>query len=307
MEIAKGIEQHCESRPIANKKTLMNGLRSFSQFIWLVACLCGLIALSAERVSNAKEVAVRLVDGRTLQGEVDSASDKHRLWLRSSRPGILLRSSVPRSEVLSIDDLGPSDGADAAAERRTPASPAPHPIQHSTFVNTTPATVKVPETMPRVQSLEVQAEVANWDADPETDGLRIHVLPMDERGSIVAVDGTLEARLVGLAMADHDGRDPLPELGLWSQPVKRSDFDAWGAVYNLPFQQAHPDFVTTVAPEAIVASKLGMAGQQLLHASETTVVIRADSRLRDALQVQSGKRFLDSEGAQWRQSTRWSR
>lgn len=87
----------------------------------------------------------------------------------------------------------------------------------------------------RVQSLAVEAAVANWDQDAEWDGIELRVLPRAADGIILPVTGTVAVDLIGRLHFPERTTRGFPKLGTWSQAVRAHDFGSRGSIYHLPF------------------------------------------------------------------------
>jgi len=252
-------------------------------------------------------ITVQLIDGCCFTAPLDPRSDGEDLWLRWERPGIVLLRPI-RWEVISKARVA---GHDVSAEelRRcvevvrgeiAVAAEARPPDDHNVIQQTTHVAVDAtPPPAPRVaasavRSVSAEAVVANWDADVEVDGLVVDVYPLDERGRIVPVHGTLEADLtawpVGLSV-----RQPPVDLGRWSLPVRLDDFGTAGARYRLPFMAIHPEFHLAVGPYGALHVRLSVPGEGVFESTVGMVRIRPYSPVRDRLQQSAGRRFFPQE------------
>ncbi len=250
--------------------------------------VCGGLASNVEAVERGDAVVLRLSDGRVARGVLDSEPSSDHVVLATSTDGIEVRSRFAADRVLSIlaaDEFDRDNGTillDGAAPgpRRPTASAA---------------------RRPRVRSLSIAARVANWDADPEIDGLLVHVVPLDDDGEVVPVDGTLNFELTLQQFATRRQlpwrrRDrPFFTSDRWSVPLRASDFGLHGAYVRLPFKQAHPEIDLDVAPNGLLRGRLGVRGQGVFEASDADVRLRRFSRFRDELEQLTGQRFHQRE------------
>jgi hypothetical protein len=262
---------------------------------------CSALALGPGPAWAGELLSVRADDGRVLQGEVDARTNKQLLWLRLGSPQVVVCSSIQWDRVLSArykDRLLSAAELAGLAEglKSEPAEEMP-----STYAAGQIDTARR-EPLParsKVCSLAIEAAVANWDGDVETDGLQIRVLPLAADGSITAVDGMISIRLIGQRVRGRAGQEVFEELGRWTQRIRRSDCGPWGAVYQLAFWKVHPDFDLEYAADGLVHGQLGVPGQGNFEAS-VPVQLRTYFPLRDQLQLQSQTRFLPQERTGWR-------
>ncbi len=147
----------------------------------------------------------------------------------------------------------------------------------------------------RVGYLKLDAAVANWDADPEVDGLLIRIQPTNDSGDTLPVAGLLEVEVIGRETGVLRPAQPFVRIGYWSQPVRLDDFGPDGAVYRIPFQQVHPEFQRQYAPHAAVLARLSVPSMGVFTATADTVRIRPFSPVRDKLQQLTGQRFFPEE------------
>lgn len=256
-------------------------------------------------------VTVELASGRRFTAEVDARTDRSRLWLRRDlKSGFLLRpidwagvvcvelggdrftgeefhhavGKVRQSLPAEADrDATPSAIAVGPAENRLGASTARQPhVQDS-------------RRAPRVRSFVVEAQLANWDGDVETDGLLVRIMPLDDRGVAVPVHGTLEVTLTAEGVGVVQRPRPFARLGRWAKPVRRAEFGPYGATYRLPFQSVHPQFDDRWAAFGAVHARLSVPGHGTFEQTADDVRIRAYSAVRDRLQQTTGRRFFEQE------------
>ncbi len=284
-----------------------------------------LVVGSGGSVCYAEEVTVQLKNGRKVSGEVDFRTSDELLWLRISDPGIVLRSAFAWQQVDSVLHRGQKLSAKEFGAR-TPHLKSKLP-ENFFSTNRQPVVVRpdadlsqIPSANQqagqagrpldgdqqsysnrRVQSLHIEAVVANWDGDVETDGLRIFVYPLDAVGRVVPVNANLRLKLFGQRFAPTTARrwrrnQPFPELETWSVRVRKSDFDEErGAVYDLRFRRFHPEIDVDIAPDALLNARLSVPGNGSFDASDANVNLRPLSQFRDELQLGTGRRFLRRE------------
>lgn len=245
----------------------------------------------------AEKITVLLADGRILRGVVDSHTDSHRLWLRRDTERVELASALPWERIVEGHIAGQVVTPD---ELRLWADRHRAPGRKFRDIPAGPVVVQTPVSVTNAmkpRTLIIDAILAQWDDDVQTDGVRIFVMPVNAGGTIVPVDGEIEFTLV-VETDPFSGR-PLPnprrkfhELERRSQLVRRADFSHGAAVYELSFSRMHPDFALEVAPQALVHAKLGVPGTGVFEASDSQVMLREYSCFRDHLQYFTHRRYL---------------
>lgn len=205
----------------------------------------------------AQTAVVTLSDGRTLRGDVDPQTDEQHLWLKTVHQNLTLRSRFDWSQVTHIHypDAGlPNrprlqgvDGLDA--KQPLLAGPESWPL------------TRLAQDPRAVRTLRIEAHFANWDRDPEVDGVRVRVVPEDWYGQPVPVRAAIDFRLVGWRQRNVGGQRvsrerPFVRLAEWSRRTDPHEFGPEGTVFELPFRN-RPNFqLATVQLEA----RLGIAG-----------------------------------------------
>lgn len=287
------------------------------------ACAAVLPALAAESPPQTV-VEVLLADGRTVSGVVDAASTSEILWLRSAQPGIVLQSGFPVGKIAHVVSDGQLLGAaEFLAQRQQVATSLDDAFWSDFWSFTVPVLVPgfgpfplppcgvcepighcAPFPMPAavcpIASLQVAARAANWDADPEADGLLCEVIPLDEFGRLAPVNGLLTLELYGqtTAYGPHDHQAPpaaFPRLATASIPVHDRDFTAGPATYRLTYRGFHPAANFNLAWYGLVTARLAVPGTGVFQASDDSVSLRSPSWLRDSHQALRGSRYLPGE------------
>jgi hypothetical protein len=146
----------------------------------------------------------------------------------------------------------------------------------------------------KVQSLFIEARLANWDRDAAADGVELRIVPLTADNRLVAIAGVLQGELVSRNLSPAPREDALVSLGKWSQQVRVSDFARFsGAFYRLPFSSPHWEPNPTVLSYGWLRVRLQVAGQGQFSA-ETTVRVRSHNPTRD--QVLEYERTHDAFG-----------
>jgi len=281
---------------------------SFFVSLWCVGA--GLPEPGPGRAWAAESVEIRLESGHTAAGEVDAKTNNDALWLRTTEPSMAMSRPIPWSTVLGARHQGKDYSAaefQPLAEKLKSSLPKdffsrdlpPGDAARAAGTNQRASSRSGSRPAQKVASLRIEARTANWDDDVEVDGLEVRVLALAHDGSVVAVEGTLDVRLIGRRIAGEPTRDLFPELGHWGEPVRAADVGTWGAVYRLPFRTAHPEFDRHLSRDGLVHARLGVPGQ---GAFETSVPVRfrACRPLRDELEHREQRRFLAEERTAWR-------
>ena len=156
-------------------------------------------------------------------------------------------------------------------------------------------------SVPRVSSITFDARLANWDGDVETDGLLIDVLPLDRDQAAIPVSGTVEIELFAPPRrlshdTPHAGEDTVVLVERWTRTIRPADFGASGARLRLPFGAVHPEFDTDLLAYGLVHVRLVAPGHGVFDDSRDAVRIRPWAPNRDQMEMNTGRRFLSTEG-----------
>jgi len=277
------------------------------------SCRVRIVLLAiAPAVSSAAElpaVTVDLATGRKLRAVLDSRTSEHQLWLRFGNTQTVVQRGFDWRSVIEVREgtrtiesselvqlaKAARQPDDASTQRRvvvrSSASPSDLPQ---------PAVLRTPVHLTRVASVTFDATLANWDADVMTDGLYITVAALDPQGQPVSVRGTLTAELFSMKRVDQDeiphgrGRD-LRRMERWSTQIDFQPDDVNSGLVRLPFQTPYPEFDIDWAPFGLVHIQLVVPGQGVFDHSIDGLRIRPWAPLRDALELQTGRRYFPSE------------
>ena len=230
------------------------------------------------------DVAVRTHDGRTLRGRIDPRSSDDTLWLAAEAAGITITSTTPAADVLEV----------------VAAAPVTLPPLWTEIIDDRPAPSPSPAGAPiaannRVQSLELFAMPANWDADPEIDGLRVWVLPRNAHGEPVAIGGSLRGELL---VETGDARPANRHFAVeerWQRELSTTEFGPEGAVLELPFRHLRPEARTEFPPLGVLQMRLMVPGQGAYDAVLSDVLLTLPSWNRDRSELLTGKRYFPGE------------
>ena len=257
-----------------------------------------IVAFSASAVCAA-ELTVFTSTGRRLRGELDRQTDGQSLWLRTTAPGISLRSRTDWANVTAViadgKELTPDETIRLAQIEvpPLPAEPVPQlePRSEVEWPDAPPVVEAVPPApcldcirprrvfVPRVETIDTRVVVANWDADAEPDGIEVEVRPTVYGRPIDPPRGAVSVRLYGEPIQEGSRvrilrrHDWPTELGRWSVPLHECDFVHGTAIVRLPFQQIDPFHGRRFAPVGYAHVRLGVNGQGAFDAG-TPVVLR---------------------------------
>jgi hypothetical protein len=271
--------------------------------------LAGILLLSVRSApASEPELILRLASGRQFTGTIDPKSNDTGIVLRSTRGGMTVRRPVAWDRIVAatvdgraatVEELrtlaegvggrGPGDGGREAevAELRKVENLAP---------------VEPPLILPRMTAVSFDARIANWDADVETDGLIVDLLPMDADGYLAPVSGMVEIELFApqrrvFHHAPLSGGDTLERVERWTRAIRAADFTANGVRLRLPFGAVHPEFDTDwlASHYGLVHVRLAAPGHGTFDASQDGLRIRPWAPNRDQLELKSIPRFLPTE------------
>jgi len=279
----------------------------------LALLLISLWIIGLGRTAYAAEpVTVEVASGRTYTGYVDSKTDGERLWLRFEGMATTIRrpvswesiaSATVGEEQLTAGEL--REQADALASDRAPIETiASGEVQAEatddapSYAEQAHAAIYAP---PEICSIEIDAYLANWDGDVESDGVLLHVYPRDGQFRLSPVSGTLWVEVIGERPAATKAKyartrgKPFPRLATWTKQLTPQMVTSQGAVYRLPFQALHPDFDLDLGQYAVVHARLTVPGEGVFEDSEGLVRVRRYSPIRDELQFLTRDRFFPTE------------
>ena len=248
-------------------------------------------------------VEVHLASGRTFRGHVDPRTDDGQLWLRFTRGDMTILRPIQWSRIAGVAQ---AEQTWTAAEfrpiadmlkSRTPravlkSGPSAAELRSAIGLGDPSRPLPVDD---RVTQVQIDAYVANWDVDVETDGIVVHVFPLSQQGLVLPVSGTLEATLVGQNSSLVNQGAIFPRLARWVEQVLPEHLGPAGAIYRLPFQAVHPDFNFEVAAKGLLHVRLIVPGQGTFESSVATLRIRPYSSVRDRRQQAHGERFFPVE------------
>ena len=262
-------------------------------------------------------LTLRLASGREFTGAIDAESDGEKLVLRSSSRGMTIRRPIRWERIVAAaidgkpatnDELRALAKEAAAAVSPDPRLPTPASQLGQRQEDRGQGTgdrgqeVVVPPPFVPVTTITFDARIANWDADVETDGLILDLMPIDAEGYLAPVSGVAEIELFALQRrvfhhAPLSGGDTLERVERWTQVINPADLTASGFRLKLPFGAVHPEFDTdwVASPYGLVHVRLIAPGHGTFDASQDGIRIRHWAPNRDQLELKRYPRFLPTE------------
>ena len=271
-----------------------------------------LSAASLDRATAEQPVTVQMRSGRSLTAQIDARTDASRLWLRfSSASTVVLRpiawdrvagarhgeKVMTAAEFRAAIDQLKTTHKDQQGDNSAPRDDRQSPDSHAQRAR------EVLGGDRRVRSVHIDARVANWDADVESDGLLVHVYPLDEAGQLVAARGSATVTLLGVAGETRpsaqggarSNRLSFPKLGRWTRQIRVADVGPTGVVLKLPFGAVHPEFDGRPRSLGSVHVRLTAPGHGVFEDTAATVRIRSLDWTREVNNEVRGSRFFPIE------------
>jgi hypothetical protein len=247
----------------------------------------------------AEPVVAHMRNGRSLTGVVDAQTTSRRLWLRLTAQNIVALSSVDWRDVTRIEASGRNYSVNEfLPEAIRQKSHVPANVFVKPIAKRGDPVVDERKVLPRVRSLKIDAELANWDGDAEADGFELRISPLASDRNVVPVSGMLTVQLIGQNLTPDQMFEPIGEnysrLEYWSMQIKPRSFDGQEAVVRLPFTRIHPEFDVDVRMYGQLNASLNVDGQGVYDAT-VPVIMRTYSPLRERMQQYNRYRFFPGE------------
>lgn len=253
-------------------------------------------------------LTLRLASGREFTGAIDVQSSDQALVLRSANGGMTVRRPIrwERIAVATIDGKAATIGELRALAKEAPvihcARPGVRTEDRGQRTGGRPQETVVPPPFIPVTSIAFDVRIANWDADVETDGLVLDLMPIDAEGYLAPVSGMAEIELFApqrrtFDLAPLSGGDTLERVERWTPVINPADFTASGIRLKLPFGAVHPEFDTDwlASHYGLVHVRLTAPGHGTFDASQDGIRIRPWAPNRDQLELKRFPRFLPTE------------
>ncbi len=258
---------------------------------------------------------VRLAGGRTFSAPVDPRTDAQRLWLRfGSGTTTILRPIAWTAIVDVVHDarrysgtafrefaLQPAFATSPASKPNAPrlvrrADEAAPPAHGGGLrLWNVPAAHTASMPAPAIATIAVDANLAQWDADVEFDGLVVSLAALDSEGLAVGFRGTAEIELLGPATAPLTTGNGFPVLGRWTRAITPETSGDGYARLRLEFQAFHPDWSRQLLRHGVVHVRLHVPGRGTFESSVDAVPLRGYTPTRDYVEQAFGTRFLPNE------------
>jgi hypothetical protein len=248
-----------------------------------------LLPLSVRAAESADLLTVRLASGRTFAGQVEAGTSRDELRLQFDQGSVSLVRAIDWQRIAAAEHRGvavPLDELQALAE----TIKLPPRVRQPLAVSAAETPPAEPATQPQVRAIAFDAVIANWDADVETDGIALRLLPLDGDNRLTPASGTLEVELYAPQRrryqdAPQSDGYTIGVIGRWSVRVERAAFDDDGLVVRLPFQALHPQFRSDLYWYGLVHAKFSVPGRGVFEQSQDGLKLRPFTPLRDALDV----------------------
>jgi len=262
-----------------------------------VFAVLGLIHAPAGAADPA--IVVALQSGRRFAGEIDPASSAEQLVLKTATGDITVRRPIRWESIVEATVDGKSVEVAKLRQgiggRESGAGSRPTLLRKIELRGeVVPASAEVDaaaEYIPaRVTMVNFDPYIANWDADVETDGVIIDIVPLDGDGFLIPSNGTLTVELFGqqrrtFDLAPQSGGATLELVERWTREISVEDFGPNGVRLKLPFGAIHPE----LRPDwlawwyGLVHVRLAIPGQGVFEGSRDGVRMLPFSPNRDRL------------------------
>ena len=261
--------------------------------------------LVATGESHAAEVvSVRTTDGKKMAASLHPRTNGEHLWLRfgDERTVILRAIAWERVAEATLNEapISAAELRQLAEKQSTEDSNPPSADLYSSKRSQAEQARDLLGFSRRINAVDFDARIANWDRDVEFDGVVLRLFPLDADGHLTRVRGTLYVELVASRRRDFNdvpsARGSVPsQLGKWVVSVAADEVSESGVVVKFPFRTNHPEFDTTWAAHGLVHVRFVVPGHGVFEHSFDGLRVRPFSPLRDEMERQSGQRFLPTE------------
>jgi hypothetical protein len=251
-----------------------------------------------------KPVVVTLQDGRELRpATIDARTTNQHLWLRYGSGAAVIQRRLAWTGVQLVEQgtLAASPNQIRAMIDESRARYGQDVLgEDSGITDASTSRVLLSRRLKPVSQLHCDAALANWDNDVESDGLQLNVLPLDSGGCLRPVEGTLHVaawaeRHVKFHQVRRERGLQLQAVGTWTVPVRSSVFVEEGMVASLPFRASNPELNTQWSSHGLIHVRLVVPGQGVFERSLDGIRLRPFAPVRDAMEQESGRRFLPNE------------
>ena len=217
-------------------------------------------------------LAVTISTGRVIRGNLDPQTDDQHLWLTAEAEGMSISSCLAVADVLKIEP---------AESLALPPRPQVATQNLSAVVALQPVLTEEPRTQLPVKSIEVFAELANWNGDAKPDGLRVWIQPRAANGEPVAATGSVSIKLAVFRGNWRGSHGSFREGENWFRELSAAEYGESGAVIDLPFENVHPEADPKLLSLGVLSVRLGVVGQGTFDARVEDVSLRSQAFTRD--------------------------
>ena len=268
-------------------------------FVLLLVGAAAVLSLECAAAEPPAPLTIEVEGGAKFTGLVDSRTDERRLWLRFEEGTAAIWRPFTWQRVVAASHAGrsvaTSDLPDLARKIQSSRTQVVQPRRPA------PAAAESAPLPAAPAALAIDASLANWDGDVESDGLSLDLRVVDAEGLATAAAGTLEVELFAPRIrkyheAPQSRGYSVDLIERWSLPVAEDSFRGGQARIRLPFGAIHPEFDRRVDAVGLVHVRLAVPGHGVLEQSLDGVVLRPWSPTRDALLDNTGRQFLPAEG-----------
>lgn len=263
-------------------------------------------------------ITVQLVSGRTFTGLANGRTDRDRLWLRLGSLSVQILRPIAWEAIESISfDGAPIERNEllariaSADEESRPPEPADDPSAAiSIEIKNTPTEVDYAaqaaaalDMQPRATHIDFYATLENWDADPQPDGLLLHVQLLDAQGRGVNASGSLQAELFAAVerrfqAVPHGRGTSVLAVARWSHAVRVEESQRGEHVVQLPFSAAQPVGNDLASSYGLLHVKLAVPGHGVFEDSYDGLTLRRFTPTRDLLERQHRRPTVFTEPPQ---------
>lgn len=287
----------------------MKRLYSKGTVVWLMIA-SGFAVAQSDKESGVPldTVKVTVQSGRQFVAEIDARTNDDTLWLKYGTSNTTLLRPIQWNRVIQAERgdniLGKADLIELARESKSssPNEKASRPETrrppNASQLSDADRAHRALGSSSRIQSVEADATLGNWDSDVEADGLVIAITPLDEFGQPVNINGTLYVTLTSSQRENSSSvahGERIGPIGRWTAALKSQQWNKQAYVVRFPFQAADPGFDTSVAAHGMVHVRVVVPGHGSFDRTIDGLRIRTFSPLRDQLERDGQSRWLSQE------------
>lgn len=223
-----------------------------------------LLLLLCAPLSATEKVRLHLQSGRRITGSVDARTDAETIWIYTASERAVLKSRWDWAEVRQVEWRGQLLTPEEFRELLpglVSRPELPPPEVHLARWHYMPPDPGLPEAV----TLQVDGQLASWDADAELDGFRLRVRPLSARDEVIPAPGHLnvQLRLVQRISSQTPLRNVLATQ--WSRRLQPDDFTGADYVLHLEFRDWQRIRQRALWERAELVVRLSVPGQGVLE------------------------------------------